>query len=633
MHRKLVVTSICLALLLACVLPFAAKVFAVTTKLQLDPPSIVDETQTPGKNITITVKVADVVNMFAYELKIYFKNTILNATNAVRPAGHFLEPVNPSKQFIPMWDINNNYNATYGRVWLSFTLLSPEVAQTGSGTLVQITFHVLDIGETPITFAETKLADNTGGSIPHDDENSYFKNSPPPPPPKPAFIYVDPESIIDVTLTPCHTFSISINIINGTDVLEFEFKLSFDPTILEATGVTEGTYLSNVGPTTILVEEIDNTTGFVRFSVTLNAPPGANGDGTLATINFHVIGNGATNLILSNTSLTDSTPQPIPHTTKNGYFANVILAKLYVDPPEIINSTIMPGDIFTLNITIKNVQNLYGYEFHLGYNTAVLTCFGVLIHPVQGEMRFTTKFSVDDYIGDVFVNVTYMPPANPISTIPPLALATLYFKVDVKGVSELPLHDTKLVDPSGNPISHETGDGFFQSVTRDVAVISVIPSKTKIYEGRKVNVSVTVENQGDYFNETFDVTAFYETTPIGTQTVHDLPISQNKTLIFTWNTIGLPPCHNYSLKAEATPVPYETDLADNTLVEGYVKIKLMGDVNGDRFVDLYDLTAVALAFSSKTGDPNWNPEADFIEDGVIDIFDLVVVTINYGRSC
>lgn len=634
MHKKIVVTSICLALLLASVLPFVAKVSAATTKLQINPPSIVDETLTPGKNITIAVKVADATDMFAYEFKIYFKNTILNATKAIRPPGHFLEPqIDPGYQFIPKWEIKNNYNATHGRVWLSFTLLAPEVARTGSGTLVQVTLGILAIGETPLTFVESKLADSGGGSIPHDDENGYFKNSPPPPAPKPAFIYVDPESIIDPALVPCNNFSVNINIINGTDVYTFTFKLSFDPTIIEAVSIIEGTYLSNVGPTTILTDEIDNIAGFVRFSVTLNAPPGANGDGTLATVTFHVIGNGASNLTLSDTSLADSVPQPIPHTTKNGYFANVIFAKLYVYPPEIIDPTIVPGDTFTLDIMVENVQNLYGYEFHLGYNTAVLTCFGVLVHPVQGEMSFMTKFSVDDWIGDVFVNVTYIPPANPISTIPPLALVTLYFKVDAMGISELPLTDTKLVDPSGNPIPHETGDGYFQSVTRDVAVTNVVPSKTTIYEGKKINISVTVENQGDYFNETFDVTVFYEDTPIGTQTVHDLPIGQSTTLLFTWNTVGLPPCGNYTLKAEAESVPYEMDLADNTFIDGKVRIKLMGDVNGDCVVDLYDLTAVALAFSSRTGDPNWNPEADFTEDGMIDIFDLVVVTINYGRHC
>jgi hypothetical protein len=252
---------------------------------------------------------------------------------------------------------------------------------------------------------------------------------------------------------------------------------------------------------------------------------------------------------------------------------------------------------------------------------------------VQNETKFMTKFSVDDWIGDAFVNVTYLPAAHPISTNTPINLVTLLFMVDAMGVSELPLHDTKLINSSGDPIPHETGDGFFQSVTRDVAVLDIKPSKTIIYEGRTINISVVVANQGDYFNETFDVTLYYETTPIATKTIHDLPIGQNATLLFTWITTGLPPCANYTLNAEAETVPYETDFADNTYIDGKIRIKMRGDVNGDCVVDIFDLTAIALAFSSSPGDPDWNPDADLLEDGTIDIFDLVTVVVNYGRTC
>jgi hypothetical protein len=631
MHRRFIAVSICLALLLVNTIPFVTKVSAATTRLYIDPNSIIDESMVPGTSFNITIKVSDVVNLYAYEYKIYYDRTILNCTKAARPAGHFLEPqIDPGSQFIPKWEIKNDFNATHGRIWLSFTLLAPEAARTGSGILTIVTFRVQGLGATPLPMRDTKLADNGGIGITHGSGDSFFRNTAPS---LPAYIYVDPADITDPALTPCNNFTIDIKILNATDVYSFNFKLSFDPTIVEGVEIAEGTFLSSVGPTTILHSQIDNPAGFIWFSVTLTAPPGASGAGTLATITFHVIGLGATDLTLHDTSLTDSGAQSLTHSTANGRFANVIFARLFVDPPEIIDPTIVPGDLFYLYINVENVQNLFGYEFHLGYNTAVLTCIGVMVHPVQNETKFMTKFSVDDWTGDVFVNVTYLPGANPISTSSPLTLITLLFKVDAMGISELPLHDTKLVNSSGDPIPHETGDGFFQSVTRDIAVLNITPSKTTIYEGRTINISVVVANQGDYFNETFDITLYYETTPIATKTVHDLPIGQNATLLFTWITTGLPPCANYTLNAEAETVPYEMDTVDNTFTDGKIRIKLMGDVNGDCIVDLYDLTAVALAFSSSTGDPNWNPEADLKEDGTIDIFDIVTIVVNYGRTC
>src|SRR4030042_1790624 len=147
MHRKFIAVTVCLALLLVSMIPFVAKVSAATTRLYIDPDSIVNESLIPGTSFNITVKVSDVVDMFAYEFKIYYNSTILNCTKATRPAGHFLEPqLDPNNQFVPKWEIKNDFNATHGRIWLSLTLLSPETARSGSGTLVIVTFSVKGLG-------------------------------------------------------------------------------------------------------------------------------------------------------------------------------------------------------------------------------------------------------------------------------------------------------------------------------------------------------------------------------------------------------------------------------------------------------------------------------------------------------
>jgi parallel beta-helix repeat protein len=60
---------------------------------------------------------------------------------------------------------------------------------------------------------------------------------------------------------------------------------------------------------------------------------------------------------------------------------------------------------------------------------------------------------------------------------------------------------------------------------------------------------------------------------------------------------------------------------------------LIGDINCDAQVDIYDVTAVCVAYNSKSGDSNWYPPADIAEPyGIIDIYDVTAVCINYGKK-
>ena len=302
------------------------RALAATTKLRINPSQIADETLTPGHNFTVIMEVAEVADLFAYEFKVYFNNSVLNCTKAARPVGHFLEPqVDPGNQFVPKWEIKNDFNSTHGRVWLGFTLLAPETARTGSGILVEVTFRVQGLGKTPLSIKDSKLADSAGITITHDAESSSFSNLAPPPPPPLAKIYVDPKELINESLGPGQNFTISINIANATAVYSFTFRLGFATAIIEATEILEGEFLKSAGPTTVLASKINNTAGFVEFSATLNSPPSASGDGTLATISFHVVNNGTSALSLSGTSLKDADSNALTHTTANGLFSNSVL--------------------------------------------------------------------------------------------------------------------------------------------------------------------------------------------------------------------------------------------------------------------------------------------------------------------
>jgi hypothetical protein len=174
-------------------------------------------------------------------------------------------------------------------------------------------------------------------------------------------------------------------------------------------------------------------------------------------------------------------------------------------------------------------------------------------------------------------------------------------------------------------------------IPRDVAIISVTTSATEVYEGQIVNITVVAKNEGNV-TETFDVAAYYDASVIGTQNVANLTAGANVTLTFSWDTSSAACMH--MIKAVAASVLGEVDTADNTYFDGYVKVKMVGDVNGDGIVDIVDVVIAAIIFGSAAEDDpetpwddtrNWNPIVDLNEDGIIDIVDLVIIGVNFGE--
>jgi len=89
--------------------------------------------------------------------------------------------------------------------------------------------------------------------------------------------------------------------------------------------------------------------------------------------------------------------------------------------------------------------------------------------------------------------------------------------------------------------------------------------------------------------------------------------------------------HEYTLN--------QTNNADYHPLLRPVMSKLVGDVNYDGDVDIFDIVMVGAAYDSKPGDPNWNIYANLIEtdweivlDWEINIFDVVLAASNYGAD-
>ena len=56
------------------------------------------------------------------------------------------------------------------------------------------------------------------------------------------------------------------------------------------------------------------------------------------------------------------------------------------------------------------------------------------------------------------------------------------------------------------------------------------------------------------------------------------------------------------------------------------------DLNGDGIVDVFDVVIVAKAFGSSPGDSNWNSMANLNDDDAVDIYDVTLVVQNFNQD-
>ncbi len=130
-----------------------------------------------------------------------------------------------------------------------------------------------------------------------------------------------------------NNFTVDVNISGVTDLYDFQFDLSFDPTILQVTNIAEGAFLPGSGATFFLPGFIDNSAGTITFNAdTLEAAiPGANGAGTLIEFSFDASSVGTSFLNLDNIILQDSQGNLISSSTTNG---SVTVTSVTVPTPE-----------------------------------------------------------------------------------------------------------------------------------------------------------------------------------------------------------------------------------------------------------------------------------------------------------
>ena len=327
MAKKVIVIALVILLASYAYLAVSPRGQAVDpVNLYIDPAKIDNVALTPNTTFNVSVKIDNIPadpGLAGIQITVVWDEAILKGVSMQEIIFH---EVTPPDQWSNIWQISNkvtNNSAAY-----AFAFQDVQAATeagycpiNGSHTVANIILKVVGTGKSTISFSVDKLGDPQANDVAHVTTGATFSNVGAP---LPAFLFVDPEKISNGSLGLGAVFSINVKIVNASDVAGLEFKLGFNASALNVQSVVKGSSIP-VSDTPII--QIDNSTGFAKFNVSLSTP--LNGNGSVAVFQFQVMAENVKSspLHLYDVALVDSGGVTLPSpSTADGSFSNLKIA-------------------------------------------------------------------------------------------------------------------------------------------------------------------------------------------------------------------------------------------------------------------------------------------------------------------
>jgi len=443
-------------------------------------------------------------------------------------------------------------------------------------------------------------------------------------------------------------FTVSIKILNVTNLYGFDLKFRWNTTCLDyvsrSVRVPRNTYLDGVLWETALplADEVNASAGtyWIGYS-SIDPAPTFNGTGTVFTMTFRIKyhpvqpePDANITLELYSTDLVAKGGGAISHTTEYGtvilHALPPISTMLYVEPTVFRKSQ---GVSFPLNVSVEDVIDLYAFDISLYYNTTLLDALSL----AEGSFlksfgsTITIVSEINETLGRVRFAVSLL--GAPTGRNGSGTLLTITFKSSAvaTGPSNLSLQDTELSNYDGDLVDHAIIDGSVTIMLVEILTHTVVVGGVEYYFVTASSSAIT----NFAYNDTQKIISFDAIGPV--DILGFTNITMPKALLL------LPTKDTFIVLFDGKAI-YHTRTANETHYFLYftyshsahkieIKRTLIGDLNGDRKVDIYDVVIVATAYDATPADARWNPLADMKEPwGKINIQDVVMVTRVYGKT-
>jgi hypothetical protein len=290
-----------------------------------------------GSNFDVGVVVGNVADLGAFQFSVTFDPAVLTPLDA--SVGSFLGSTGRTVLCVP---------PVLGATSVQFscgTLGSePPPGPSGSGVMATVHFQATAAGTSAVTLDNTIITDLAGNAIPAATESGSVSVSaatptpcagPCPTPtssptptatPPPPLISCPGTASATVCLVPQtqtvaqgSTFTVNVVVDRASNIASYQFRLTFDPTILTAVTAVDAGFLGSTERTVVCVPpQITSTTITLACATVGATPPGPTAPGILATVTLTASAVGTSALQFTQSTLSDPLANPIPVTAING---------------------------------------------------------------------------------------------------------------------------------------------------------------------------------------------------------------------------------------------------------------------------------------------------------------------------
>jgi len=508
-------------------------------------------TITVGEVVMVNVTIKNAVNIYGYNISIYWQNP-----DIVEFLDCYFNPFLGEPY-------TTQINQKGGRITLYASSQPPAKPVNGSGPIVTLYYKAKGLGSSIIDFdtANCRLIRQDGTLFtPSNFKRGMLAVTN-------TKIVVEPEELSGPV---GQTVKANITVYNVVKLYGIQVNLTWDPEVLNLIRAEYSVPWKNKFE---LVNKIG--VGYYALAVSgLSQPPDPyTGNYTFVNLEFNITKTGLTQIRFQTSKLGDVNAKQIVHAKVNAIFSN-IKTTIGFSESSIIDAGLTEGQLFSLDLMITEVVELKNFKIRIFYpkflNFSSVTFNELYLQEYNYTFDSTTK--IVELTGSFVAEST----GN-------FSVATLKFQVIGKGSGKITILSEKssLKNGRGSEIPfktdfctfinwHNVGVTYF-------ALTSPVQFGTSFALGEPVTVSVKVENLGASYenvgvvviyegNVTIDgnSTLIYDTLYNETINLEKFGSQNSSQLItFVWNTASLK-AGTYRLVVNAT-LEIDDDLSDNVV--------------------------------------------------------------------